>query len=144
MADDVFGNPSLFQEFEKPRDPSDTILLKKLDGEFQEECDTIPLNGIDANESDENERGVSIVIGSSDTEDSHGSCDDIQEAECESETVSKNGTGRIKRVPKKTQHNSNTSICSETSSSSRIHKEQIEALKRENILLSYGFEVVLV
>ena len=136
MAEDVFGNPSLFQEFEKTRDPSDTILLKTLDNEIREESETISVNGTDSGESDEHETGVAIVIGSSGAdgdEDSPGP--DVEMVQCESETVS-NGTecSKSKRVPKKTQHGSNTSKSNDTSNSTHILKEQIEVLKRENIL----------
>ena len=135
MAEDVFGNPSLFQEFEKTRDPSDTILLKTLDNEIREESETISVNGTDSGESDEHETGVAIVIGSSGAEDSPGAGPDVEMVQCESETVS-NGTERSKSklVPKKTQHSSNTSKSNDTSNSMHILKEQIEVLKRENIL----------
>ena len=135
MAEDVFGNPSLFQEFEKTRDPSDTILLKTLDNEIREERETISVNGTDSGESDDHETGVAIVIGSSGAEDSPGP--DVEMVQCESETVS-NGMecSKSKRVPKKTQHGSNTSKrpSNDTSNSTHILKEQIEVLKRENIL----------
>ena len=142
----MFGNPSLFQEFEKTRDPSDTILLNSLDNEFPEERETISVNGIDSDESDGHETGVAIVIGSSDgdAEDSSTSGQGVEIVQCKSETV-RNGNGmehsRSKRVPKKSQHGSNTSTtCSETSNSNRILKEQIDVLKRENIL--FLFDVV--
>ena len=40
MADDIFGDPDLFAEFERPREPSDKILMKAIDAEnTQDESD---------------------------------------------------------------------------------------------------------
>ena len=121
----AFGDPSLFAEFEKERESSDTILLSKYEEKERDRRHEHILNGESTNLVDnEGENEADFFVGSPD------------DANTDSDSGSENETSIHKRKPEKSigKTITPTRLGEECSMRYRDLKSEITRITAENIL----------
>ena len=145
MADmDVFGDPELFAEFDKPREPSDRLLLETLKVS-KSDVSSVSASKVAVGEGNDVNSHAQFILGSSDEESGEGESD----SENFEEYGSNNGNLSTKQLTSEkvaTDENGTSKFlknsgdvlgdnkCFAFSATSDLLRE-IERLKKESILL---------
>ena len=162
MADDVFGDPSLFEEFEKTRDSSDVILLSKLKKEAsQARVIASSNNGLSANETglvaSKNDVSVTVRRSSLSSDSESDSLHSDSDSEYDESLQADNGPPD--NYSTVVSQNANTIADSDTDDDARIcelrkhididklskphrYQERLQQLKSDNILFSHNLSVL--
>ena len=142
---DVFGDPELFAEFEKPREPSDRLLMETLDASRDKESSKYPdLKADGASESGNDHAKFSF--GSSDEESESDDEDNENLEQSHDMDVDYNGLDETESINTESKQNGSSNLQGNAAKNMGDNRgsdhvvgdlrREIERLKNESILLA--------
>ena len=146
MADDIFGDPNLFAEFERPREPSDRILMKAIDAENTQDEDDTGFDHLNEEDAPKNNHVRFELSSEEDEGENEENMDSENDSDAENVPVHATASEGFIVSPDKSPK---AKIKAETVEStvgdnrSNLHlvikelNEQVASLKKESILLMF-------